>query len=130
LSEGLTLAYQEDDIYSVALILPHCASLAAIRGKHISAVQLIAAGRSLYGNLELYLPPNDQEAFDTPLAAARPFLSTDDFAQAWAAGARMTMAEAVVLALTEISGNRSTDVDHQVSVAHFEPDALRASSAD
>jgi predicted ATPase len=130
LREGLTLIYHEHDRYAISLILPHCASLAAIRGQHMHAVQLVAAGHSLYQSLKLNLPPNDQEAFDAPLATACPFLSTGDFAQAWAAGAQMTMAEAVVLALTEISGNPSIDVDQHVSEAHFGPDALRASSSD
>lgn len=103
LSESLSLAYQERHEYAIALLLPFCASLAVILGEHAYAIQLVAAGRSLYDQLGVYLPPNDQAAFDQPLAAARQLLPPAQFAQAWATGTCMTMAEAVGLALREIT---------------------------
>ncbi len=118
LREGLTLTYQERDAYAVPLILPHCASLAATRGNYISAVQLVAAGRSLYLALKVFLPLNDQQAFDLPLAMVRPLLPPKRFAQAWAVGERMTMAEAVALALAEITDHPSTADAPQLLVAH------------
>jgi tetratricopeptide (TPR) repeat protein len=103
LREALTSVYQDHDVYAVPLILPHCASVAVAHANYFSAVQLVAAGHTLYMGLKLHLPTNDQMAFDAPLAAARAFLSADEFDQARRTGAQMTTAEAVELALAEIS---------------------------
>jgi hypothetical protein len=119
LGEGLPLIYHEHDTYAVSLVLPYCANLAVIRGKHLHAVQLVAAGHSLYHSIEMQISPNDQKAFDAPLAAARRFLLPEDFAHAWAAGERMTMAEAVALALAEITDHPSSNVTPQQSEAHY-----------
>ncbi len=112
LREGLTLSYQEGQLYTISLILPRCASVAVTFGRHTRAVQLIAAGHSFYLSFKRYLPPNDQVAFDAPLAAVRQFLPAEEYAQAWTAGARMTMAEAVALALAEIVDQPSMSGDN------------------
>jgi tetratricopeptide (TPR) repeat protein len=98
-NDALVLTYQEQHIYSISLILPFHASLALIEGEHARAVQLVAAGQSLYRNLGIYLPPNDQLAFDQPLATARQLLPSIQFTEAWANGELMTVDEAVSLAL-------------------------------
>jgi len=97
--EALLLPYQEQHTYAISLILPFHASLAVMRGKYRCAVQLVAAGHSLNRKVGIYLPPNDQLTFDQPLAAARQQLSANHFTEAWASGERMTVDEAVSLAL-------------------------------
>ncbi len=98
-NDALMLTYQEPHIYAISLILPFHASLALIQGEHSRAVQLIAAGQSLYRNLGIYLPPNDQLTFVQPLATARQRLPSNQFTEAWANGELMTVDEAVSLAL-------------------------------
>jgi tetratricopeptide (TPR) repeat protein len=107
--EGLMLAnqvhyqvrYPVQDIYAVSLILPRCASMMIALGKYVRAVQLIATGLSLYHSVMAYLPLNDQIVFDAPLAAVRNLLPAQQFAEAWLAGERMTIEEAVALAMAE-----------------------------
>ena len=113
LRESLTLGHQADNPYVVSLTLARFASRANALGEGKRAVHLVAAARSLYQTLPFHLLPNDQILFDAPLATARRSLSAEQFEQAWAVGAQMTMDEAVALAMAEINDALSPSVDNQ-----------------
>ena len=105
----MTLIYQADtafETYAVALILAHFAGLATTLGKHTRAVQLVAAARLVYQKVSFHMLSNDQILFDAPLATARRLLPPEQFDQAWVTGERMTMDEAVALALAEGASER------------------------
>jgi len=101
--EGLTLGQAMGDKETVAFCLEGCAHVAVAQGQPGRATRLLGAADALRAAIGVPIPPTDQAGYDRAVIAARKILGDDAFAAAWAAGAALSLEQAITLAL-EVGG--------------------------
>lgn len=104
LGESLALALAQDNLRVILATLFGCARLAYQQQQVVSAVQLCGAVAQGLASAHLYFDRSDQNDFTVLLTALRADLAATPFAAAWAAGEKLTQAEAIALAQTIIDG--------------------------
>jgi len=97
--EGLTLGRAMGDKETMASCLEGCAHVAVAQGQPGRATHLLGAADALRAATGVPFPPTDQAGYDRTVIAARAALGDDAFAAAWAAGATLSLEQAVALAL-------------------------------
>jgi tetratricopeptide (TPR) repeat protein len=99
LNESLRLRYRLGDLPGVAFSLEGLADLARRRGDVARAARLWGAAEALRAQLKAPLSPMEQPSYQQIVAESRAALGEGDFAAAWAAGAGLSVEEAVAAAL-------------------------------
>ena len=84
--QSLALYRDVDDRWGGATCLEGLAAVACARQQPRQAAHLFGAAAALREAIGAPLPPADQAAYDSAVAAARGALGADSFAQEWAAG--------------------------------------------
>jgi predicted ATPase/DNA-binding CsgD family transcriptional regulator len=116
--ESLKLSRELGDMYSLAQSLTGLARIIAAAGEPQVATRLFASVESLRKAVDLTLPLAERPRYDQELDALRSALGEADFAQAWAAGQRMTLEQAVDVAQsTSVTSNPVTSPEPQSSIA-------------
>lgn len=77
------------------------AALAVAQQQPVRAYKLVAFLAQYFATTDYVLPPVLQQNFDRLVTSARQKLSADEAAAAWATGSKLTLAQAVMLALGE-----------------------------
>jgi non-specific serine/threonine protein kinase len=118
--ESLVLAKELGDIPNLAACLMTLASVRAARGHLEQATRLCGAIQAfLEARGSQYRWPVSQREQEHTLATVRAQLSEADFNAAWEAGRRMTLDEAVALALTEPTEPPTSNLQPPTSKPHF-----------
>ncbi len=109
-AEALRLSVDVGDRSNAAYCLEGVAEVAAEQGQPSRAVRLWGAAATLLATFdpELYPHTPDRARRDAAVASARARLGEGPFAEAWAAGERLTLEQAVVEAV-EACEDRSSD---------------------
>jgi DNA-binding CsgD family transcriptional regulator len=97
--ESLLLRQETGEKEGVAAALEGLAKVAAAQGQSRSAAQLFGAAESLRTELGTPLLPGERASHERAVAAVRTDLNETAFAQAWAEGQAMTLAQAMTAAL-------------------------------
>jgi hypothetical protein len=106
--ESLWLNLDAGDKRAVAACLAGFAAIATARAQAVPAVRLYAAVEFLMEMISPTLLPADQHAYDRNVAALRGQLDEATFNATWAEGRRMTMGQAIVLALSLFNSEPSS----------------------
>lgn len=99
-AESTLLAVEIGDKLGIAYNQAGLTELALVLGMTERAVRLAAATESLLAAIDGVLEPLNRSRFDRTIATARAALAEKTFEIAWAAGAQMTLEEAVQYALS------------------------------
>jgi hypothetical protein len=99
-AEGLAIHVRTDDAWGIAIGLEGMAALAAVRGRHGAAAQLLGAADSVRVRLASVLSPAERSEHARLLAALRDALG-GAFEPAWAAGQALSPEAALRLATAE-----------------------------
>ena len=100
-AESLTLRMELNDKLGIAVLLSAMAEMAVAEDKLTRAVYLAAATETLLTSFSGALQPDERTQQDKTIATVREALGESAFQSAWEAGQRLTMKEAVELALRE-----------------------------
>jgi non-specific serine/threonine protein kinase len=101
LKESLTINQELGDRWAIAYVLEEFAGLAAVQGQPDRALRLAGAAAAVREVIGSPLSPIDQAQLEGRLASARQALGEATTAATWAAGQALSLAQAVVYALTE-----------------------------
>ena len=99
--EALTPNLRGNSMQGVSFILEGLASLAVAEGQCEKAVKLFSWSTSLRERRGEFRPPVEQTSVDRDLAAIQSLLSDDEFYNFLGEGSRMTLDQAIALALEE-----------------------------
>ena len=97
--ESLAIRRDIGDSLGIANSLEGFAALAAREHRSEQAAVLWAAAEALREQIDAPLPPGDREAHDQKVVPVRQALGEEAFSAAWAAGAAMTIEQAMDAAL-------------------------------
>lgn len=98
-TESLSLGRELGDKRAIAFLVEDFGALAASQGEHVRALRLVAAGAALRAAIGAPLPPAEQARLDRFIGPARQATAADQRAAAEAEGSRLSIDEAVDLAL-------------------------------
>jgi predicted ATPase len=98
-SESLTLSRKHEDRDGIALCLASLAGVAIVRQRLELAARLFGAADRLLGEMNVNLGLADRIEFDRNLAAVRTQAKEKTFAEAWAEGRAIPIAQAIAYAL-------------------------------
>jgi len=99
LVEGLTLFRELGSMYYAADCLGYLAQVVAAQGQPTQAAHLLGAAETLRATIGAPLPLYLRAAHDRTVAGLRAVLGDDAFAAAWAAGAALSLEQAIAEAL-------------------------------
>src|SRR5262249_10938159 len=101
LTESLRMFQEMEITQGLDLTLQRLGGLAVAEGQMQRAARLLATGAQQRAATGTVLAPATQEVIDQDVAAVRAALGAEAFAAAWAAGAVMTLEQAIADALRE-----------------------------
>jgi DNA-binding CsgD family transcriptional regulator len=96
--EGLRLWTGVGERWQIVRLLTGVAALAAATGQPEPAVTLLGAVDALLGEADVLLFPENRGTYDRTAATARAVLGTERFADAYAAGRKLRLEEALAVA--------------------------------
>jgi non-specific serine/threonine protein kinase len=121
---GLTEFVNRQDRVQVAYNLAHFARLARRLGEPLAAARLWGTTEAVLEETGVDLLPGDRPGYEVDVAAARTASSPADFAAAWAAGRRLTLAEALVAARQVGEGSPPTGTPAASPLQPLSPPAI------
>ena len=99
--EALVIRQRISHTFGITYSLNVLAELAIIQGKAKQAVRLFGAIEAMYKRWEIGQPPTERAEHDRAIAAVRAQLGEATFNLIWAEGQKITMEQAIALALEE-----------------------------
>jgi predicted ATPase/DNA-binding NarL/FixJ family response regulator len=116
---GLHLLAQIGDRGASAAALERCAEVAVAQGQYARGLQLAGAAAAVRQTSGLLLLPRALQQFESRMEPARRALGATVAAEAWAAGMRMSLDEAVARAVERVAADPAPLTPRELEVAQL-----------